>query len=58
MTRPRQPTLGILATLLIMIFSLAFISLFKWVDFSGWVSFLLICSIPATVVIGVTWEAD
>jgi len=58
MDRLRQPALGILATLLVMVISLGFVSLFDWPTFSGWVAVLLMCTIPTTIVIGVVWGSD
>lgn len=51
----RQPILGIISTVLMMVLSIGFISLFDWPVFSGWVAYLLMCTIPATIVIGVIW---
>lgn len=51
----RQPLAGILATVLIMGISLAFISLFDYQTFSGWVSYALMCVIPMQIVVSVTW---
>ncbi|HVZ22585.1 MAG TPA: hypothetical protein VG871_16040 [Vicinamibacterales bacterium] len=54
----KQPVLGIVATLGVMAISLAFIALFSFATFSGWVAYLLMCVIPMQIVIGVTWGAD
>jgi hypothetical protein len=51
----KQPLLGIAATALIMVISLAFISLFDFASFSGWISTYLLAVIPMEIVIGVTW---
>ncbi len=51
----KQPVLGILATALIMVFSLGFISLFDFPRFSGWIATFLLCIIPMEIVMGVTW---
>lgn len=51
----KQPLLGIAATALIMAISLAFISLFDFARFSGWISTFLLSLIPMEIVIGVTW---
>jgi hypothetical protein len=48
-----QPILGIVATCVIVLLSLAFISLFDWPTFGGWVAYSLMCAIPATIVAGV-----
>ncbi|MGC2330362.1 MAG: hypothetical protein WA581_02830 [Candidatus Acidiferrales bacterium] len=51
----KQPMLGIVATLLVMIFSLGFIALFTFPTFATWVGFLMICVIPMQIVISMTW---
>jgi hypothetical protein len=51
----KQPILGILATALIIVISLGFISLFDYPKFSGWVATFLLCIIPMEIVMGVTW---
>jgi hypothetical protein len=52
--RVEQPILGIVASCVIVLLSLAFISLFDWPTFGGWVAYSLMCAIPATIVAGVT----
>jgi hypothetical protein len=47
--------LGIVATVLVMLFSLGFIALFTFPTFATWVGFLMICIIPMQIVISVTW---
>lgn len=54
----RQPILGIVATLLVMVVSLALISLFDFPTFAGWVSYALMCLIPAQIMIGVIWNTN
>jgi hypothetical protein len=51
-----QPVLGVVATSVVMVVSLALISLFDFPTFSGWVAYGLLCIIPMEIVIGVTWE--
>ena len=51
----RQPVLGIVATATVTIISLAFISLFEFPLFAGWISYGLLCIIPMQIVIGITW---
>lgn len=51
----KQPMLGIAATAIIIIISLAFISLFDYPTFAGWVSYALIAIIPMEIVVGITW---
>jgi hypothetical protein len=48
-----QPALGIAATVVVVLLSIGFISLFDWPTFGGWVAYALMCAIPATVVAGV-----
>ena len=54
----KQPFLGIVATLFVIIVSLTIISLFDFPTFAGWVSYALMCLIPAQIVIGVTWGTN
>ncbi|MEU5875772.1 hypothetical protein AB0A73_29945 [Glycomyces sp. NPDC047369] len=54
----KQPVRGIAAALFIMVVALVFISLFDWPTFAGWVSYYLMCAIPASLVIGVFWHAE
>jgi hypothetical protein len=49
---------GIISTLAIIAFSLAFISLFRVETFTGPVSYFLLCLIPMQIVVGVVWEAN
>lgn len=58
MPRLKQPVLGIVATFVIIVISLGFISLFDWPTFGGWVSYSLMCTIPMTIVIGVIWASE
>ena len=51
----KQPAVGIIATVIIMAISLAFISLFQFTTFTGWVAYSIQCMIPMQIVIGVTW---
>jgi hypothetical protein len=46
---------GIIASVIIMAISLAFISLFELSTFTGWVAYCIECVIPMQIVIGVTW---
>ena len=58
MSRLKQPLLGIIGTVLIMVMSFAFISLFAWPTFAGWVSYAMMCAIPATILIGAVWKSE
>lgn len=51
----KQPLLGIVASAIIIGISLAFISLFEFAAFAGWVSYVLIAVIPMEIVVGITW---
>lgn len=51
----KQPAVGIIATVIIMAISLAFISLFQLSTFTTWVAYCIQCVIPMQIVIGVTW---
>src|SRR5215471_7635420 len=51
----KQPTLGIVATIVVMAVSLGLISLFDFPTFAGWMSYGLMCLIPMQIVVGVTW---
>jgi len=55
MADTKQPAAGILATIIIMAISLAFISLFELSTFTGWVAYCIECMIPMQIVIGITW---
>ncbi len=55
MAEPKQPAAGIIATVLVMAISLAFISSFDLSTFTGWVAYLIECMIPMQIVIGITW---
>src|SRR5262245_33877167 len=54
----KQPLLGIFATILVIIVSLGFISLFDFPFFAGWLSYCLMCVIPMQIVIGITWGTN
>ena len=58
MSRLRQPLLGVVATVLIVVVSLGFISLFSWPTFSGWVAYGLMCAIPTSIVIGAVFGGE
>jgi hypothetical protein len=55
MADTKQPAVGIIATVIIMAISLAFISLFELSTFTGWVAYCIECMIPMQIVIGITW---
>jgi hypothetical protein len=54
----KQPGLGITATLLVMAVALAFVSLFSFATFSGWVAYFLLCVIPIQIVMAITWGGE
>jgi len=51
----KQPALGVAATVLVMVIALAFVSLFSFPTFAGWVAYFLLCVIPIQIVMAVTW---
>ncbi len=51
----KQPFAGIAASVILIVVSLGFISLFDAPTFMGWVSFCLISVVPMEIVIGVVW---
>jgi hypothetical protein len=55
MAETKQPAAGIIASVIIMAISLAFISLFELSTFTGWVAYCIECLIPMQIVIGITW---
>jgi hypothetical protein len=56
MTGLKQPSLGILATAIVIAISLGLISLFSFEVFSGWLSIGLMCLIPAQICVAVLWQ--
>ena len=54
----KQPLLGLVALLLVIICSLGIISLFEEATFSTWVSFLFICCVPAQIVFAQVWHCS
>jgi hypothetical protein len=54
----KQPVLGIVASILVIAVSLGFVSLFDFPSFAGWVSYLIMSSIPMQIVIGITWGTN
>jgi hypothetical protein len=51
----KQPVLGIASTILVIVIALAFVSLFSFPTFAGWVAYFLLCVIPMQIVMAVTW---
>lgn len=58
MTALRQPWLGIAASTLIIVLSLAFIAPFSPGFFGGWLAFVLMCAIPFAIVVGAYWQGQ
>ena len=58
MRRLGQPYLGLLASALVILASMGFISLFTAPQFMGWVAFCLISFIPMEIVVGITWGCN
>lgn len=54
----KQPALGLVSAAVMMAIALAFMSLFDLAAFNGWVAFIALCFIPASIVVGVTWGAN
>lgn len=52
----KQPATGILATIPVIAVSLAFVHLFSFPVFAGWVAFYMQCTIPMQVIVGITWQ--
>ena len=52
----KQPSLGLVASVLVIVVSLGFVSLFPLAAFVTGVSYAMISLIPMLIVIGVTWE--
>lgn len=52
----RQPLLGLVTLVAMMVLSLAFISLFPADTFGSWVAFYMMCTIPFTFVVGAFWH--
>jgi hypothetical protein len=53
-----QPLLGVAATALVLAVSLAFLAMFDFATFVGWVSFYMLAVVPLQIVVVVTWAAD
>jgi hypothetical protein len=53
-----QPALGLIASVLVVTVSLAYISRFDAATFNGPVSFLMLCLIPIQIVVAVIWGAN
>jgi hypothetical protein len=54
----KQPALGLVASALVIVIALAFISLFPFGTFVGWVSFFMLGLIPMQVVAVVLWGGN
>src|SRR4030095_13963789 len=53
-----QPALGLLSSAIVMAIALAFLSLFDFPTFAGWVAFIMLGLIPMQVVAVVLWGAN
>src|SRR5208337_348244 len=51
----KQPVLGAVSSVLVIVVSLGFIALFAFPVFTTWIADAMICFIPMVIVIGVTW---
>ncbi len=54
----KQPAVGIVATAIVMLVALGFVSLFSFPVFTGWVAYFLLCAIPIQIVTAVTWRSS
>jgi hypothetical protein len=54
----QQPLLGIFSTLSVIVVAMVVISLFSESIFSSWVSFLLMCCVPALIICGLVWGGN
>ena len=52
----KQPSLGLAASVSVILVSMGFVSFFSLAAFTTWVSYGMISLIPMLIVIGVTWE--
>jgi hypothetical protein len=53
-----QPLLGLAASALVIGVSLAYLALFDFGTFVGWVAFFMLCLIPMQIVVVVTWGTN
>ncbi len=58
MSGMKQPLAGLVATALLIVAALAFLSLFTLPVFTGWVSYFLLSVIPIQIVAAVTWGGN
>jgi hypothetical protein len=58
MSTVKQPVVGVVSTAVVVALSLAFVSLFSFPTFTGWVAYFLLCVIPMQIVVAVTWGAN
>lgn len=54
----KQPALGVLSAVIVMVIALGFISFFDVATFNGWVAFVALCFIPMEIVVGIIWGAN
>ena len=54
----KQPVLGIVALIIVIIVSMGMISLFEEATFSTWVSFLLMCLVPTQLIMSMIWQTN
>jgi hypothetical protein len=54
----KQPVLGIVALIVVIIVSLGIISLFEEAVFSSWVSFFFMCLVPIQLVMAMVWQTN
>ncbi|MFC1823090.1 hypothetical protein ACFL9T_10315, partial [Thermodesulfobacteriota bacterium] len=53
----KQPYLGIISTVIAVFLALSIILWFNPILFGSWFTFLIICAIPAQVILGLVWQS-
>jgi len=54
----KQPELGVISTLLCIIFALGICALFTVDTFNSWVGFLAVAAIPGQIILALVWESN
>lgn len=54
----RQPLLGLVSAVAVVVVSLVLVSLFDWPTFRDEVSFFLVCAVPTAFVVGPFWHGE
>ncbi len=53
----KQPILGLVGTVLMVLVALGFIKLFSFAFFMGWVAYVLTCMVPVELMVCVLWQS-